>query len=170
MGLKIFFVGGLSQKEGTLLFISIGIFEFCNNNALYYLNSKHHSLGCCLLKCYRKAWHFFWLSKHERIIFRSLFLCFSHFLLRWCCRKCSRGFHKIEKVGWPYQGLHTEEVGQMFCTLMVGNLKITLLNTENCLYNQGSKALIREVKKKQVLDYLTEKCMFCVTWVDDVGH
>ena len=28
------------------------------------------------------------------------------------------------------------------------------------LYNQGSRALIREVKKKQVLVYLAQKCMF----------
>ena len=28
------------------------------------------------------------------------------------------------------------------------------------LYNQGSRALIREVKKKQVIIYLTQKCMF----------
>ena len=62
------------------------------------------------------------------------------------------------------QGLPIEEVVQIFCTLMVRNFK--QLN----LYNQGCRALIGEVKKKQILVYLTEKCMICVTWINDAGH
>ena len=53
-----FFLQDVCPRRRGHCFSLVGIFEFCNNNALYYLNSNHLSLGCRLLKCHKEACYF----------------------------------------------------------------------------------------------------------------
>ena len=129
-----FFLQGVCPRRSGHCFSLVGTFEFCNNNALYYLKSNHYSL----LVYFFVFPIFYWGD-----------------IVKNCQKKSGAG---------AVQVLPVEKVVQISCTMMVWNFK--QLN----LYNQECSALIREIKKKQILVYLTEKCMFCVTWINDARH